>query len=92
MADGLDEFFGRQPGRPRLIAFECDIITPDVADPADQVDVKERNGNKMIHRDCRWSAHSDDTGPVYPSKGDRALLLLSDEGMPWIVEWTSYAQ
>lgn len=90
MADGMDQFLRRPGGRPPLLAFECDIITDGVADPTDQVDAKERNGNKMIHRNCRWDPRSDADGLVLPQLGDRALVLISDEGEPWIIEWSPY--
>lgn len=92
MAEGMHEFLRRPQGRPALIAFECAVTTVGVADPADTVDARERNGNKMLHRDCRWSPRVDALGAVvYPDKGDRALVLISDEGEPWIIEWSPNA-
>ncbi len=88
MPNGMDEFFGRSHVRPPLIAFECNIVN-GASSQGDQVDAKERNGNKMLHRDCKWNRQWGPSGAVYPSSGDRALVVISDEGLPWIIEWIS---
>lgn len=94
MAQGMDEFIPRgEPGSGVPVAYECAITTDGVNDPSDQVDAKEisEDGNGFVHEDCRWEPRLNADGSVrYPDRGDRALIIISDDKEPWIVSWTPY--
>jgi hypothetical protein len=100
--DGLadDEVLKRQPqGRPtrrikKLIreAFREATIVSTPADTSEGVMVVIPSFKPHIeHGPCPWSAHFVD-GDTYatPSDGDRALVVVSEDQNPWVIEWWPY--
>jgi hypothetical protein len=55
-----------------------------VADPADGVYVLlDSLSDKHLVGPCRWMPR----GATLPSKGDDALVCVTEDGEPWMVAW-----
>ena len=82
--DALTQTATRQPAaRP---AFLEATIATTAASEASAVYVLDPAGGEGEPRlgPCPWTPHP---GPVFPARGDRALIARSDRGEWWIVAW-----
>lgn len=98
MAEGMDAFLkGRNElGADLPMAVEAIITTEGVnASDDDVYAVQEGFSRDLEEGPCRWSPRVEVVGGNlqirYPERGDRALLIMSDDNEPWIVEWWPYA-
>jgi hypothetical protein len=73
---------------PRIL--EAVVVTDGINDAGDALFVVAPSYSETHEfGPCGWSPRP---GPEYPSRGDRALLILSeDEEQPWIPVWSPYA-
>lgn len=76
---------GDGPRRP--VAYEG-MIAADALDLDDAVTVtlSDFDDGRQVFGPCPWMPR----GELLPSRGDRALVVFSDDGDPWIVAWTPY--
>lgn len=75
------------------VAFREAEIVSNPADATEGVMVVIPSFSPILeHGPCPWSPRIID-GSNYgiPTKGDRALVVISEEKEPWIVEWWPYA-
>lgn len=90
MAQGMERFFRHPTVREFPMALEV-VVTDSALAPTDIIGVQELNTNEHFHKSVRWSPRIDSAGlPAYPQRGDRGLLIISDQDEPWLVEWNPY--
>lgn len=72
------------------------IITTTPADPQERVMVNIPSldpSGQLEWGPCPWSPRIHDASNfAMPSAGDLALVLMTEEGEPWIVEWWPYGE
>lgn len=91
MAEGMEQFIQHPTLRKSELAVEV-RINNDALSVDDSVGCVEIGDLSLFHADVFWSPHVDDLGaPVYPSRGDRGLLIVSDQGNSWLIDWTPNA-
>lgn len=75
--------FRTAPDAQEPIALQAVVAAaPDSTEDYMEV-IVEQFSRHTRWRKCRWMPRPD----VSPSRGDHALLVLSDEGDPWVVAW-----
>lgn len=69
------------------------VVTETANSVTDLISVKlPQFDQRTRFENVRWSPRVEEDGTVImPTRGDKALVILSDEGDPWIVEWWPYA-
>lgn len=77
------------PARPATRPWRAEVLD-DANDVADTVRVLVYgiDDGEHAHGPCMWSPRAGDDGPVYPARGDPALVVFDDERTPWIVAWS----
>lgn len=83
----LDDVF--PPMRNEASAFSAEVLD-DATDVGDEVRVivPGFDDGAEFHGPCRWAPRAGDDGPVYPTRGDHALVVFDDDRTPWIVAWS----
>lgn len=94
MAEGMHKLFPRNGEGDRPVAYEC-MVAQAPATVEDTAVARELYGTEHTHVGCRWSPRVEDDGSGgvllrLPERGDLALVVISDAGIPWIVEWSPY--
>lgn len=90
MASGMEQFVRRETTRDFPMALEA-VFTDDASVPTDEIGVQELSENEHFHPNVVWSPRLNADGTLlYPARGDRCLLVISDRNNAWVVEWTPY--
>lgn len=86
MAEGMEQFI-RRPGVSTPVLVWQATITDDTSSPADDVFVVPV-GEDLADGPCRWAPRIGSDGlPLYPQRGDTALVTEDDAGGFWVVGW-----
>lgn len=87
MSEGMGQFLDPEV-RKFPMGLEV-IINNSAFDSGTEVGVVEENETQMFHAKVNWSPRiGDDGAPVYPTRGDHGILIVSDMNTPWLVDWT----
>lgn len=84
MADDITDLIP-DPTPPNVLEG---VVANDPADETDDVfvTVDEFDGQQR-YGPCPWMPRATDLGPLFPSRGDSAVLLLTDKGTAVVVHW-----
>lgn len=88
----LDQLFAStEEGAPPTTAFEGKIAKT-VDDTSDELFVTiPEFDTRHKFGPCPWSPRINDAGSEeYPAKGDRCLVIFSNDETPWVIGWTPY--
>jgi hypothetical protein len=95
MAGGMEQFVARRShkaprGEITPVPLEAVVVTNGINSPLDDLFVVAPSfSGELQYGPCRWSPRVDASGVVvYPSRGDVALLILSDDNEPWALWYT----
>lgn len=81
-----------KPNHRDATAWEGTVYK-DVAEVDDYALVKINDWDNENHKpfECKWMPRVDDAGDtVFPSEGDSALIIMSDENDAWMIAWWPY--
>lgn len=91
MAEGMEQFIKHPTLRQSELAVEVEINN-DALSVDDTVGCVEIGDVGLFHADVFWSPRINGLGAaIYPSSGDRGLLIVSDQGNSWLIDWTPNA-